>query len=302
MSRIGKYLNSVHGLKILVIGDTHFRPGEPFDEFGRARAIGKMILDERPDVIVQIGDLCDFESMNGWAGAKSVGGGGSNRSHQNKRIIDDLACFRTAQRDLKRPTDLYNERAARSRHKERLYEPRWVQLLGNHCDRLDRVAETIPELHGMIGTHLLHDISRENGWECHPFNRIVEIAGIDFSHYFETGNSKRPAQIKQVLGKRHASSIFGHSHIFGFDQQAVGNRGTIGAVCVGCFKPPRRCGPFEWSGVVMLTDCEEGNFNLSQIPYDVILEAYGEGDYSDQLRGLRARDARERDDARRAFA
>ncbi len=291
--------STISGLRVLVVPDIHVKPGEGHSDFDRLHALGKYILDEKPDVVIQMGDLGDFDSLAGWKGSRAVGGAGGGKSLENKRLAGDMGAWKAAQQAIKGPVDAANKRHLRSRRKDRIYSPRWIQLLGNHEERLDRVAEYIPQLEGLIGTHQLHEISRENGWECYDFLKVVEIGGADFSHYFETGVSRKPAGIKQILNKRHRSSIFVHTHAFGFDLQPVPGHGAISAVNGGHFKA--HSGPFEWAGVVMLTDLANGCFNIQQVPQDAILEAHGVGDRAQELRVKRAQFYRDHDDVSSAF-
>ena len=49
------------GKRILVIGDTQCKPEE---DLSYMSAIGKYIVDKRPDVVVHIGDHFDFPSLS----------------------------------------------------------------------------------------------------------------------------------------------------------------------------------------------------------------------------------------------
>ncbi|WP_265499547.1 metallophosphoesterase [Paracoccus beibuensis] len=300
--RAEQFRSGAQSLSILVVPDTHFRPNESFDDTDRAGAVGRFALDKRPDVIIHMGDLVDMQSVSKWAGAKSVGGAGGSRSHERKRIREDLACFREMQRAMWAPIHRANERHInRSRHRERVYTPRGIQLLGNHCGWLDRVPENIPELDGLIGTFLLHEISEDNGLECYDFREVVTIGGIDFSHNFPTGNSRQPVGIAQALNKWGKSLVFAHTHTVGYDRKPVGKDGAMMAYMAGCFMPPHRCGPFEWSGLSLLTEVADGNALIQQFSYDQIMEGWGEGGYAQQLRQARAAGAQLRYDAERAF-
>lgn len=71
-------------------------------------------------------------------------------------------------------------------------------------------------------------------------------------------------------------------------------------VCkAGCFKPPglKDVVAGEWSGLLLLSDVRgRGECLVHPIPYDAVLETYGEAGYAQQLRTRRARDAQNRAD------
>jgi hypothetical protein len=52
----------------------------------------------------------------------------------------------------------------------------------------------------------------------------------------------------------------------------------------------------------MLTDLRDGRFSLQQIPYDTVMERYGEGDYAQALRSRRADGYRDEADAEAAYS
>ncbi|WP_374302602.1 hypothetical protein [Paracoccus sp. (in: a-proteobacteria)] len=189
-----------------------------------------------------------------------------------------------------------NCRHVQARHRDREWEPRLHFCEGNHKEFWRRYSET-----EFLGHDHLALIAESEGWNWSRLGQPAEIAGVLFAHYFTTGISKHPVGIGQALSKTHRSCVWGHSHSFGFDQKPVLGRGTISAVCAGSFRPPHRCGPHDWSGLVMLTDVRDGSFAIQQIPYDVVLERYGQGDYAQRLRAARVGMAQDMQDAAEAF-
>jgi hypothetical protein len=153
--------------KILVIADTQCKPTEDLDYMSW---IGKYINDKRPDVIVHIGDHYDFPSLSSYDKGK--------RSFEGRRLIKDIEAGNLGMHLLTREF-LSDD-----------YKPRMVFCCGNHEERLDRLAETIPELDGYVGLEFLP--LADMGWEVYPFLKPVEIEGIYFVHYLSNPMSGKP--------------------------------------------------------------------------------------------------------------
>lgn len=66
-------------LRILVIPDCQVKPGVPLDHMSW---IGKLIVDKKPDVIVNIGDFADIPSLSSYDVGK--------KSFEGRRYVDDL--------------------------------------------------------------------------------------------------------------------------------------------------------------------------------------------------------------------
>ncbi len=270
------------GLSVLVIPDAHARPGEQPRDWDRFTAAGKLALDLKPDIVLCLGDLGDFDSLNSYKPRAA-------QAFDGKALKHDGEAFREALRSIRRPVVTENARHRSARHREREYDPAWIFLEGNHEERWRRIPET-----ELLGHDYLAAVAEEEGWTWHRFLDHVEIGGVLFSHYFESGVGRRPATIKTVLNETHRSVVYGHRHSFGFDQRPVLGRRPLSALCAGCFKPPHRTGEHEWSGLTFLTDVRDGGYNIQQFQYDAVLERYGEGDYAAELRTARAAVAKDR--------
>ena len=94
----------------LVIPDTQITPDSPTDHL---RWIGKYIAEKRPDVVIQIGDFNDCESLSSYDKGK--------KGFEGRRYIKDIEAGKKAMAELMRPIRKYNNR---KRHlKEKLYRP-----------------------------------------------------------------------------------------------------------------------------------------------------------------------------------
>ena len=163
--------------KHIFIPDNQVKPGSPTDHLGW---IGRYIVQEQPDVIVQIGDFADMESLSSYDKGKLAGEGA--------RVTDDIEACITAWDVLNAPIEEYN--AKKRRHKEKQYKPEKHITLGNHEYRINRHVEANPELYGFLSTDNL-ELDRF-GWEVHDFLDVVEIDGVHYSHYFVNLMSGKP--------------------------------------------------------------------------------------------------------------
>ncbi len=176
----------------IVIPDVQMRPGVRNDHM---EWIGNYIVEKKPDVIVCIGDFADMSSLCIYEKGRLP--------FEGRRYVNDVKSVRVAMEKLLKPIDDYN-RTAREK-----YTPRMVLTLGNHEDRITRVADANPEYSGKFD---LSDLGyKEYGWEVHDFLKVVQIDGIEYAHYFTSGVMGRPASSAAVvLRERQRSATMGH--------------------------------------------------------------------------------------------
>ena len=140
------------------------------------------MLKHRPDVIVVLGDFWDMESLSRFKTLKGI---------ESNRVADDLEIGNIAMDLFLSPIDDYN--AKRRRDKKKLYKPRLVYTVGNHCPqvRIPRYIEDNPIMEGMLDGEDTTRFLEARGFEVHPFLSIAEIGGISFSHYFINPHSAK---------------------------------------------------------------------------------------------------------------
>lgn len=174
-----------------VIPDCQVKPGVPLEHL---RWAGQYIAEKRPDVIVCIGDMADMPSLSSYDKGK--------RSAENKRYKYDIEAVHKGMELLMSPIVTTKD-----------YNPRLVMTLGNHEHRIVRLSDDNPELHESL---TLKDLGYEAwGWEVYPFLKVVEIDGVEYSHYFTTGVMGRPANSAAVmLRERQKSCTMGHSQYY----------------------------------------------------------------------------------------
>lgn len=183
-------------MKIAVIPDTQVKPGQDYTFLNK---LGHYLVEKQPDVIVQIGDWADMESLSTYDIGK--------RSFEGRRYKADIEASHEAMDALLEPLWTFNQKA--KKNKEKQYKPRMVLTLGNHEARINRAVEDDPKLEGMLSIDDLR--YKEYGWEVHGFLDVVIIENVAFSHYFVTGVAGRPASTAAAqLRKTNMSSVAGH--------------------------------------------------------------------------------------------
>ena len=211
------------GKKILFISDCQVKPNT---DLTYLRAIGQYIVDKKPDVIVNIGDFWDFESLSSYDKGKL--------SFEGRRLQDDIDIGKEGMRILLEPLRDYQVLVDNS------YKPRMVFCLGNHEERLKRVASNNSEFDGFIGYHLLE---LEKDWETHDFLKPVNIQGINFVHYLANPMSGKPYGGTAATQLKNVGSSFcvGHKQTLEVAIQPVLD-GTLrlGIIAGACLTPDHK--------------------------------------------------------------
>ena len=197
-----------------VIPDTQVKPGV---DTSHLTWVGQYIADKRPDVVIQIGDFGDLQSLSSYDRGK--------RSHAMLTYAEDIRAVRAAMKRLLAPI-----RAVRG------YKPRMILTLGNHEDRITRAINEDGRLYGTIG---LKDLGyEEEGWEVYPFLTPVVVDGIAYAHFFQSGSMGRPVSSARALVRsRHMSATMGHVQRADIDLGDIraDGRQVIGLFCGTCY-------------------------------------------------------------------
>jgi hypothetical protein len=250
-------------MKILVLPDVQAKPG---NDFSFLTSIGNYIIAKKPDVIVNIGDFADMESLSTYdRGLKSFEG----RSYQK-----DIWAAREAMDALLTPIFEFNKRAKQNKDKQ--YKPRMVLTLGNHENRINRAINEDRKLDGLISTD---DLPYQD-WTVYPFLEVVVIEGIAFSHYFTSGAMGRPICTAQaLLTKQHMSCVAGHQQgrQIAFGKRADG-KGMTSLIIGSCYEHDEDYlgsqGNIHWRGLYLLHGCKDGEFDECAVPLSYIKEHY----------------------------
>lgn len=253
---------------ILVIPDSHAKPGV---SNARYTWLGRLIVDRKPEIIVEMGDFYDMESLSSYDKGK--------KSFEGRRYTRDIDAGNDALDKLEAEIAAYN-RTLRLGHKAR-YNPVRKRHRGNHEERILRVSELAPELDGAVGYH--HFNEGQYGWEVHDYMEPDVVEGILFSHCVGSGVMNKPIggeyPASALLKKKFMSCVVAHSHIRDFAERTAGDGRRICGIVAGCYvgaweKYAGEANRMWWNGITILKDVKEGSFNPEFIPMERIRKLY----------------------------
>lgn len=243
----------------LYIPDVQFKDGVPDHHL---RAVGNMIAELQPEVIICAGDFADMPSLSGYDIGK--------RTFEGRRYKDDIAAAHRGMRTMLGPMERLNY--SRRRNKVRLYKPRMVMTLGNHENRIDRATNNDPKLYGTIG---IDDLQYSSfGWNVVPFLQPVIIDGVAYCHYFYNKLTGRPwPNARTTLNKEHISCTQGHQQKLEIEVQYDGKGRRLTSVTAGAYylhdeEYKGEAGNKHWRGILWKSDVHDGEYDLATISID----------------------------------
>lgn len=249
----------------LVIPDTQLRPGVPTEHIDWA---ARAILDYRPDVVVVMGDWWDLPSLSTHDAPGSKGAEG-------RKIRPDIDVGVEAFERLYSPIKAEMDRLTRNHDKR--WNPELHFLFGNHEDRLTRAVARDPKLDGLLSL----DALKTPGFQRHEYQRIVNIDGIKYCHYFPnplTGKSISGTIVNR-LNHIGASFCQGHQQGFLYASKQFPDHVKHGIVCGRFYlheesyraKDVQDC---EWNGILVLNQVEDGDFDLMPLRMNYLRQKY----------------------------
>lgn len=248
----------------LVIPDTHVSPGVSTDHL---EALGKLIVERKPDVIVHLGDHADMNSLCAY----------NNRlQFEGARYQEDIQAANDGMDRLLGPLEQYNHH--RRRLKMAQYLPRMVLTLGNHEHRITRLVENDPRLLGAID---LTDLDYRD-WEVIPFLEPVIIDGVTYVHYVKQDRSPNPIPRAHLIAQRRFSSFTcGHTQGLDYFLSHGLHRGERRIQCIvaGSFymHDEDYLGPQgsqHWRGVIYKHNVHDGEYDTEFISLNRLMENY----------------------------
>lgn len=256
------------GKTILVIPDSHAKPNISNERYDW---LNKLILDRKPNYIIELGDFADMESLSSYDKGKLSG--------QNRHVGNDLDWAVDARKRLSKGILERQQQIIKNHRIPWLIK--MVALGGNHENRLDKYVNDHPEMLGVLD----QDASQaaKQGWEWHPFMEKVTIEGITFCHYFHNGLGKPLGGVmpaRTLTQKLYTSTVSGHSHIWNHysDVSATGKR--LNGLVAGCYfgheEAYARHSNATWDrSVTLLHNVVDGDYDLEKLSYDRIRNEYG---------------------------
>ena len=242
-------------------------------DFSHLAALGNFIVHKQPDVIVNIGDFADMESLSSWDKGK--------KSAEGKRVIKDINAAIEAMWILLEP--LYKlQQAQLEEFGEIKYKPRMILTLGNHEDRITRHVNSCPELDGFLGMDSLK--YEEFGWEVYPFLTPVTVGGIAYCHYFQNVMTGKPmtGTATNMLPKLGRSFSMGHRQTLDIATRylQIDGEQQFGLIAGAFYLHEEDYkgdqGNHHWRGIVVKHNVKNGSYNPMMVSIDWLLENYGE--------------------------
>jgi len=252
--------------KHLVIPDCQVKPGVPLEHL---EWLGKYIVAKKPDVVIQIGDFADMESLSSYDEGK--------KSFEGRRYKNDINVARLGMEKLLGPLQSFNK--GKSKNSRERYQPRLVLTLGNHEDRITRAIESDAKLEGVLS---LKDLGYEEfGWEVSPYLQPVKIGGILYNHYFPSGPKGHPcSSARSILNKYHTSCFAGHQQGRDIAYARKGYDETITSIICGSFYLHEEeylnpCTNRHWRGIYVLHEVKNGSFDEMPVSLKYLKKKYG---------------------------
>jgi hypothetical protein len=248
----------------LVIPDPHAHYQHNND---RADWLSKLIKEVKPDVVINLGDQWDMPSLSGYdKGKKSFVG-------------------RTYRADLDAGLE-FSDRLWGPVRKAKKKLPRRVFIEGNHEERIRRAVNSSPELDGIVSfrdldlTRDYQDIVEYNG----QTPGIIEIDGINYSHYFVSGVMGRPIggehPAYSLLTKEFTSCTCGHVHTTDFSTRTLPDGRRLMGMVAGVFQDydsdwAGEVNKLWWRGVIIKRNVENGCYDPEWVSLDKMRKEYG---------------------------
>lgn len=249
----------------LIIPDQHAHPNFNND---RADWLGKFMYDVKPDVVVNMGDAADMESLS------------------NYKSISDFSSVSYG-KDIDAHLD-FQDRLWHKFRKAKKKQPYKVVLHGNHEDRLRKVLKESPHLAGeRFGLSFKNYQFSDYYHEQIPYEGntpgVFTSDGVNFAHYFVSGIMGRPISgehhATSLINKYHGSCVCSHSHLADWSIRTDSNDRKIMGLVAGCYQDYEstwagRTNKMWWRGVVMLYGVDHGEFDPEFISLQRIRREY----------------------------
>lgn len=250
-------------MKHIVIPDTQVYNGCPDSHI---EAAGQMVLEEKPDVLVVIGDWWDFPSL-------STHNDRGNITYHNASYVEDLEAGIEAMEMFLAPLERYNRMRKKNKKKEQW--PRMVFTSGNHEYRRNRMEDDNPKLKGALPTP--EDYLRDKGFEVYPFKQKIKIDGINYCHLCPQPKSSGSVERAHIIARNRAESwTVGHSQQL--DYYVSLHEPRIQCLIAGAFyqhdEAYKMGSNDHWRGLVKKTHVRGGRYSPTFYDINDVIEDY----------------------------
>lgn len=165
------------------------------DDFIRHKALGNMILEERPNNLISGGDFLSLDSCSFYDSTKRCS------------MDDDRLASEKAHELIFGPLHSFN----RKRKKAPNGGMGTYFLYGNHEDREKRVRELEPD--GFASLVDYDQIMAPHGYWDHrvQYGSVVNVNNINYTH-IPLNKMGRPMGINPICRQAHGHLVYGHTH------------------------------------------------------------------------------------------
>lgn len=271
-----------HGRDHLFIPDRQVKPGcsNAIDH-----AIGNYIVKHRPQVIVNIGDHADMESLSSYDVGKA--------SAEGRRYQKDIEASINAHEIMFKPLfELQRQQLAAGNRLGHLipqaatltkgyYNPETHIFIGNHENRIARAIDDDPRLGGWMG---IEDLQYARFYQyVHPFLQKHVIDGVTYVHYSfkKIPNKAIGGELiaRTILNHEMTSISVGHTPEFHYAEKFRGDGKKIQCLVAGaCFDHYETyAGPRNsqyWRGIIHKRDVRDGVYDFEKISLENLLRDY----------------------------
>lgn len=246
-------------MNILVIPDTHVKPGEDNSRF---MCLTHLTVDKKIKHVVHLGDLLDMPSLCRYD---------ADHSNFKKRSISN---------DIKSGTALLDTLQVIKN-----YRCPVTVLGGNHDEeRISRLLRNDERFVNSIPTY--REIVEEKGLTYVPYQENFTLGGVNFSHHFPSGVLGKPISgenpASTLIKKMHKSCVVGHQHTMDYAERVAVDGQRLHGYVAGCFIDPKWKASYAgaaqkmWrNGLSILHNVKNGSFDLEFISIERLKEQYG---------------------------
>lgn len=250
---------SVRKPRVLVFGDAHSEPGQDNWRFRAAGRMAAELLTGPDDVGLFIGDVIGLSSMCHH----------SKLSERLKhKVVADVAAADAALDEVKA-----GQGSA---------QISWKVTGGNHEHRIIRWEQEHPWFEGLVN---IRGMFEEKGFEYYDYLEPLIMFGTRYQHCFankmgRTIGGKNLCRTILNETKYAHSVVFGHTHEYHNEWSRDSSGRVRRAVNVACYFDHHEDyagdqNDYWYRGAFLFTDCEDGNFNITEFPMDKIKERWG---------------------------
>lgn len=245
-------------MNILVIPDTHVKPGE---NLGRFDWMYNLTLNIKISHVVHLGDLLDMPSLCRY-----------DQDHSNfkkRNISNDIESGNYVFEKL---FDIQNDGAI-------------VTVLGGNHDeeRISRLLRNDERFVNSIPTY--KSVVEGEGLTYVPYQENFTLGGVNFSHHFPSGVLGKPISgenpASTLIKKMHKSCVVGHQHTLDYAERVAVDGQRLHGYVAGCFIDPKWKASYAgaaqkmWrNGLSILHNVKNGSFDLEFISIERLKEQY----------------------------